>query len=229
MNTQHLKEKQKSFDDQISALKDKNGKSTPILDGIIDIEKYSNSKKKIMWVLKEVNSPNDTDKWDLRDAIKSLKTDFGIKAGWRKTFEPIVYATYGILNNCKWEEIPDVPDDPNIVDILHNIAYINVKKIPGGSVANNSELQEAYSENKIALAQIEAFNPDIVIFGNTIDFLKEDLDVDIKQEGYNRFAIKNNRLYINTYHPQYVSRKGNDFGKEYFNNILQIVNNYRIL
>lgn len=80
-----------------------------IRDGIVDPKKYAKAKLRILWVLKDPNSPDATEDWDLRGAIKDdLKKEKGMGKDWRKTFNPIVYATYGILENEKWVDIPNI-------------------------------------------------------------------------------------------------------------------------
>ncbi|WP_396601487.1 hypothetical protein [Algibacter sp. R77976] len=189
---------------QISNLKNNFNQSTPIIDGIVDLIEYDKASIKIMWILKEVNSENDTDEWDLRDAIKNLKTEKGIKKGWASTFNPIVYTTFGILHNLYWEEIENTNDNPNIIDVLKKIAYVNVKKIPGKSVAIKSELEIAFKEHKSILkSQIELYNPDVIICGGTFNIIK-----DVFQNLNNKTAIhpfssyeNKNTIIIDAYHP----------------------------
>lgn len=64
-----------------------------------------------------------------------------------------------------------------MISILDNIAFINLKKLPGGSKSIVSEITEHYNKNKyeIILEQIKIFNPDVIIGGNTISLIIEDL------------------------------------------------------
>src|SRR5687768_12307014 len=148
----------------------------PICDGIVDPVTYSSSDKKILWILKEVNSPEDDGGWDMREAIRNLKTESGLKKGWDKTFSSIVYVSYGIIYKKNWSEIPYLYDDPSIIDVLNKIAYINVKKVPGGSRTSPTELQLAYVVNRELLwDQIRVINPDIIIFGGTFYLFEIDI------------------------------------------------------
>ncbi len=171
----------------------KENNNTAIIDGIVDVDKYLKSPKKILWILKEVNSSNDPGDWSLTDTISNLKTKTGISKRWAHTFNPIVYTTYGILKNKLWDDIEYTYDNPNIIDCLKSIAYINIKKISGNSVANNNKLLEHYHKYKeIVLDQINYINPDIMIFGNTFWIMKEDL-------GLNKYELNTEKAHIHIY------------------------------
>jgi len=195
----------KELDDKISNLKDIENRSTPILDGIVDINKYVTQDYKIMWILKEVNSVDDNDEWDLRDLITKLKQEYGILNGWAGTFNPIVYSTYGIVNNKFWNEIPNTDADPEIIDVLKQIAYVNIKKIPGGAVVNHTNLLNSYNIQKdILKSQIDLFEPNIIICGGTFSYIKNDLILN-EFEQIDHFPrniyYSRDKLIIDTYHP----------------------------
>ncbi|PKH50720.1 hypothetical protein CXF68_08455 [Tenacibaculum sp. Bg11-29] len=181
-----------------------------VYDGIVDTEEYYSNSPKILWILKEVNCPGDSN-WDMRDALANNiknKNGKGIKSGWANTFNPIVYATYGILNNISWENMESVYSDQSIIDVLRKVAYINVKKEPGGSSSNPSEIKSYYNKNKAAShEQIKLINPDIIIFGNTLNFFDEDF-FDLfekleKKENDSSLEVYEGEKHIllNTYHP----------------------------
>lgn len=199
----------KELEKRISLITDPNGIHTPIQDGVINLDKYFNSKIRIMWVMKDANSSDDSD-WDQRHAISDLKEDYGIKKDWEKTFQHIVYTTFGILNNKRWDEIPFIKDNVDIVEILKSIAYINIKKIPGGSTVTDSTLQMYYNKDKeILIEQLNKLEPEIIIFGNTLKYFKSDLNLDkINKLNIIEYSIHNDKLYINGNHPNYISRGG---------------------
>lgn len=117
----------KNFNDEIENI-GKLSNLAPIFDGIVNEQKYKNSDIKLMWILKDANSTGEDESYDLREAINTLKRDYGVRKDWEKTFNNIIYVTNGILNDAEWEDIPYPKDEPNTVDILQNIAYINIKK-----------------------------------------------------------------------------------------------------
>ena len=176
-----------------------------IYDGIVNIDEYLASEIKIMWILKEVHSVGDNGKWDLRDALNSLKneTQTAMKYEWTGTFNPIVYITYGILNEKYWEEIPNTWDDPEIIDILNKIAFVNLKKVSGNSVANHNELFEYHNKyHHIIKMQIEAFCPDVIICGNTLEIF-DFFGTDYKENKEDNmiYYYSDKHIIIDAYHP----------------------------
>jgi len=188
-----------------------------VTDGVVDLDSYNQSKYQILWILKEVNEIGEGDDnsafgdWDIRPVLKELKEGNKVKKGWANTFNPIVLATFGILNYMDWNDMDYINDDPSMIDVIKQIAYINIKKQPGRSVVNNAELNEFFERDKsVIFHQIDKFNPDIIIFGGTLNHLKEGLELKeenaVKLNGLN-FYIQNDKIYIQAYHPGFRGRK----------------------
>lgn len=201
-----------------------------VYDGIVNLENYLASPIKILWILKEVNS-SDSD-WDLRDALSDLKNENrgGLKTGWANTFTPIVYTTYGILENVSWSNMGNYYENQEMIDVLKNIAYINIKKVPGTSVSNWQEIRDYYIENKQAIHnQIKLINPDVIIFGNTLEFFDEDFyelfdKFEENKENNSLHIYSNeNNLLLYAYHPN--NRKISQ--KEYCDLIIDSVSNWK--
>jgi hypothetical protein len=204
----NLEKSQKEIDKKIYVI-DENS----FLDGIIDIEKYVNSSIKIMWILKEPNSDEKDANW--REYIQEINDGSGNLGGFAKTFTKIIYTTYGILNRKTWSEIEWISDNPKIVEAIEQIAFINIKKTPGGSVSYDNELTENYSDFKdIVIEQIELYSPNVIIGGNTIQFIKQDLEIlypDLKYKYFIEssnlgisFSEINNLIVFDAYHPGYA-------------------------
>lgn len=219
---------QKKLDHKIYAI-DENA----FVDGIINFEKYSTNPVKILWILKEPSSSESGLIW--RDEIKKLNNESGNLGAYSKTFSNIVYVTNGLLKRKKWSDVNWIKDEPKIVDVLEEIAFINIKKSPGGSVSNYNDLAEYYEKYKeITLEQIKAFKPNIIIGGNTIKFLINDLKIiypSLKSEKYIdttdlgiHSSIKDNLIVFDAWHPQYPSRERKN--ENYFTDI---VSNYILL
>lgn len=175
-----------------------------VIDGIIDSEKYFNAKYRILWILKEANSQSDT--WSYLEKFKDKEWLYRCGKSV-PTLKKIIYITYGILRNCNWCEIPDAKNEKSF-EPLQEIALINIKKIPGDGSAEDNEIQQAYYENKELLKlQIETYNPNVIIFGNTLQyFYKTDFDKlesteKQKTEFGNAFYNTGDKLYIHTWHP----------------------------
>lgn len=208
MNYTEIQKQQEIIIKEIESLKGDN--CAPIPDGIIDVEKYVKSDLKILWINKEVNSENDNDDWSLIDVIADMKTRFITKDGWSKTFSPLTYVVYGILNNLIWDDIPNTNDKPEISEVLQNIAYINLKKLPGKELAVHSELKKYLSQNDIVKKQIKLFAPDVIICGGTFDLadgILEDIydgnyqKMKDKTENKIKFYYDNNLMIVDAYHP----------------------------
>lgn len=177
---------------------------TAIKDGIINVDEYLGADLKIMWILKEVNSPEDED-WDMRDVLSNLKSTCGtkMKEGWANTFNPIVYTTYGILNNLCWEDIPNTNVSPEIIDIIKKIAFVNIKKVSGEAVAVNSKLIDFHNQfGHILKKQIESFSPDVIICGNTLDII-DDFGNEYQLVKDNRidFYMSEQHIIVDAFHP----------------------------
>lgn len=213
----------KNFNKEIEELA-KQFNKPPIFDGIVNEEEYQNSNVKIMWVLKDANSTGENESYDLRDAINGLRSEYGIRKDWEKTFSNIIYVTEGILNKTKWDDIPFPKDKPKIVDVLKQIAYVNIKKVGGGSQSVKSELQEHFEKSKqLLINQINVFNPDVVIFGNTYQFFEKELGLNqMNIFGTCHATAKKNRIYIDAYHPNVRMN-----GKDYFEDIIKAYNAFK--
>ena len=185
----------------------------PITDGLIDPERYFNAKYKILWILKEPVDEIDEDGtpygggWSLMEALRPKKTLWEFTGG-RRTFRPMIYTTYGILNDfCLYDEMEYVEKDPSILDAFKSIGYINVKKLPGMKMSSNDVIARAYQQYKEILhRQIADYSPDIIIGGSTLQHFFQDLGITpskMRHEGNVRFAIQNGKVFIDAYHPCY--------------------------
>lgn len=199
----------------------------PLTDGIINILKYEKSKYKILWVLKEpyydelVNGKPTGGGWDLKKAYNDKNNS--IKDFHRKTFDRMIFVSYGILNRfCTWNETVSKINEPEIIEAFKSTAYINVKKMQGYNTSTNKEIEAAYITDKsILLKQLNYYDPDIIIFGSTFYLFMEDLKIkasELNNSGKFQYAIKNNKAYIDAYHPAYWC-----YSKEkYYEDILPI-------
>ena len=188
------------------------GKSSPITDGIVDIELYSKAHLKILWILKE---PYDTEEdgvpagggWSLtQDVIGRWDFHLRIKRT-QSTWHPIIYISYGLLNGfMPFEAMDKIANNPEMVKILRNIAAINVKKLPGLTrTPDFSAISDAYTKHKdILLQQLSVYNPDVIIGASTMPLFYNDLDIDrskIQKAGCINYIVKNKKIYIDAYHP----------------------------
>lgn len=232
--TNELKNKVDAIDNLVrEKIISENENLYPITDGVIDVEKYTNAKYKILWILKEPyddfdeNGEPEEGGWDLKEVISGKQTisSFG-KA--RKTFKNITYATWGILNDfCAWGDMPDLDENPEMLESLKSIGYINVKKLPGKTSSYDGTIKAAYdSDKEVLLKQIQDYNPDIIIGGYTLHHFFADLGIsanDMIKNNSVDYTIKGNSLFIHAYHPAQREGSTGVSEEEYCNDIVQTV------
>lgn len=234
MTVQDLTEKIKAFDALVNSTIVSDQEDTyPILDGIIDPERFIAAKYKIIWILKEPYDDFDEEGkpfgggWDIKAVIKS-KNFIHEYTGGKPTFKPMVYASWGILNDfCLWDDMDNVEKDPSMLNALKSVAYINVKKLPGHKSTHYSVCNEAYSSYKdLLLRQIELINADIVIGGSTLHHFFNDFElstVERHRQGSVNYYLKDNKIYIQAYHPAQRTSTTGVSQEQYCNDIILAV------
>ena len=119
----------------------------------------------------------------------------------------MIYSMYGLFNNQKWEDMDWISDDKSMTDVLKQIAYINISKMPASTTTNDNSLWDKYNLWKEILAkQMAIYEPKIIIFGNTFRYFKDDLvgaDTNPSRsiEGIVDIYEKGGIKYLDTYHP----------------------------
>ncbi len=206
-------------------------------DGIVNLNEYLNADFKIMWVLKEANSPDDKE-WSMIGALNDgyLKIENGIRNGWGRTFNPIVYTTVGIFSNKNWGKINWVKDEPDLIDILKKIAFINVKKVPGNSVCDNEQMKSFFQQNKAILKrQIKLSEPDVIICGNTFWLIQNELEIEdftpvknFSTEFPINYFYSPKRLVIDAYHPNNRSVSQEDYCDSIIEAVINWNRNFRV-
>lgn len=146
-----------------------------IADGIVDEESYLASYPKLMFVLKEVNkhdkgeqNPKD---FDLRDFLR--------KGARPQTWNNVARWVKGIRNlseDIEWRLVNEMSEQDRC-ELLKSICAINLKKSPGGYVADKNLLSKVAVEDKDYLnQQFSLYNPDLVICcGSTVSYLFDNL------------------------------------------------------
>lgn len=204
----------------------------PLPDGVFNIEGYCQSSPRIMWILKQ---PYDDFKedgkpsgggWDVYGAFENSD------AYTNKTWKPIVYSLVGIREHKLWKNIPDICDDKSMLEVLKDIAYINVDKMPGLKTTPDAKQAEAYEHWKsIIEEQIHLYDPQVICFANTFWLFKKDWNIDEHTEhesislGSDKHMLVyriDGRLCLDTYHPaQRIISQEN-----YVDAIIKVVNSH---
>lgn len=150
-STTSIKEKEREL---FSVWKSEQQYSSFISDGVFDEECYNRQDIKLLFVLKEANWENRTE-----DLCKYLLSEES--STYWKTWNNIARWTKAILDGG------DYPEHVSRADKtfwLKKTAFLNLKKIGGGSKAKDKEIQEyAVRDKKYLLQQIELYQPDIII------------------------------------------------------------------
>lgn len=225
------------------------------LDGILNVDKFfditnpKTSPLKLLWILKERGYP--LNKPDQEFILKDYMNHLAQNKKWSRTFSKLCYVTEGILewqyhNDLEYLDFNNLPklqviednqevcyyrNENELIFPLDYIAFLNVKKL--GSHNNRSNPKDIDSEYKkteireIIKEQVDYIKPDIIISGNRVASLSEDLAgcpfSNFSQNGISKYYFNNNqkRLHIFTYHPAFIMPR-----IEYCNSIFEIIKQY---
>lgn len=140
-----------------------------IEDGIIDIERWGRSKKKILILLKEAYGEEKS--WSLVKTIRDVWKGPKYKIWWT-----ISYWLYAIQKSHS-NEVPLFPQSEaeyhECVEFLLSSAVVNIKKSSGKSHSNYDDLRKYAEKDRVYLReQIKLINPDIIICGYTKELLE---------------------------------------------------------
>lgn len=217
---------EQQIDNQLKRFENAIGEEIFVRDGIVNVAEYLKAPIKVLWILKEANSPkNELD--DMRPCLATLydsDTD-KIHSDWVKTWRPIARCVYGIFENKNFATIENVEENESgILKHIKKIAHINVKKCAGGASAVSKEIQNFYIKHKSLLhEQIEIINPDIMIFGGTFGYFADYFENKEKvQESIPVYKFKN-KLLIDIYHPNNRTMKQ----EIYCDSIINAVKNWK--
>lgn len=213
---------------------DKDAEFNAIEDGVVNWEAYINTSPKILWLLKEAydNDNEGEGGWSLaglfnidEDCYKFLKTTSS-----KKTWYPIIYTSYGILNNfMSYDDMDFIEDNIKMISCLKKIAFLNINKFAGKSKSNDSVLGKIFLENQdILKKQIALLNPDIIIGGNTLKFYNKMLGLsNIPYQTLDsgpKYYFKDDKLFIDAYHPGRIGiNRYRHVNEDYIEDIISIV------
>lgn len=188
----------------------------PIYDGVYDVEAYKKSSPRIMWILKEAwekhEEGEDCGGWALYDPIGKVGETWSKETkSWR--FMNLV--GYGIVNDKDWTylEKHDRMDGVTMTNVLKDTCCINISKIPGGTSSDDSRIAKYYTIWKdVLFEQMRMYDPEVIIFGGTFKFFKEDLHSNCpleqigvaEHEGWRYgtlYKMSGGTYLIDTYHP----------------------------
>ena len=208
----------------------------PIMDGALDLEEYFKSNLKIMWLMKE-GYGDDFSYPDLFMKEFSKFTKDLVFGGPKNTWQPIVYVTYGILNNyMKFETMDNLKilkDEEIIKQTLNKIVFVNIQKSPSVT-GSNTDMRNIHNSNnnllrnKLLWEQINLLNPKIIICGNTFSVIKNDLgnpnqhQFNSKEEFVHHYII-GDRIYVDPNHPEITQARHQMDKGRYIDDIVRTV------
>jgi len=203
-----------------------------ILDGVYDkfLDKYIETKPHILWILKEAPESNGVYGWHVGDICENneaLKNKSG-------TLRQICLISYAILHGCNYEEACKA-SDKDLVDARQRVAQINISKIKTTTGKYSAvDLTPEYDVWKGVLdAQLKAYQPEIIICGNTLQYFPDD-NTYLRRTKSNKKILESispndnkkfcyyseeDKLLINIHHPSDFKVKW----KECVNEIVNIV------
>jgi hypothetical protein len=225
MTVEQLKQEESLMDTYVMRFyPKKNKKKKPVTDGVTKVEKYLSSNYKICWVLKEPYHRKNGygGGFDHRKLfIDCLEKGIPLANTWRL----VSLVSYSILHDFdSLEKIKEMGRKKYMQSLLH-ISFINTSKMPSvtGTYMTPKALRETYELwRPILYWQLLKYNPDIIIYGGTIKYFWDDLELD-KGKEYNSenkyFGIKDNKIHIRVNHPA----RPLTTDEKYFNGIINSV------
>ena len=179
----------------------------PIVDGIIEPDKYWNCDKKLLFVLKEPYDSLDENNipcgggYGLGGAIqKDYMAAYKIR-----TNHNIINFSYAFLNGL--DHVERKISEKNVQETVDSIAIINLSKMPNHTSTKDYKLWKYYEIwREVLLEQIKYINPDYIFFGHTLRYFAKDL---LNEEDQKNIYSPNihifkygNQIYINEIHPE---------------------------
>ena len=160
--------------------------------GVVDEKYYQSANPKIIFVLREANS--DVGGWSIPDLLNKNITDYFTKntplqADVMYTWRLAGVWAYSILNGFNSYDV--LKQDKFVAEGLRAIAMTNIKKTPGNSAANYSQIRQcAFTDKDMLKQELQILNPDLIICGGT--YLDLQICLDFKKM---ELATIDNKLY----------------------------------
>ncbi len=190
-------------------------------DGIVNINEYTSAetKKKILWVLKEANWDNKSDV-NMIDFFQNVT----VYPKWKRTYKLIIQVSWSILNGyVPYKDIPKLSIIKNVID---KIAMININKVGGYNKSYWKSISESYLKNKdILLNQVDAINPDLIINCSGVYNFYNDIIIEKYEKENGSFFTcgkTKNGIIINSYHTNQRKIKH----KNFYDSIIVYCNKY---
>ena len=185
-------------------------------DGVAFPDAYLATKPRIAWVLKNAYDESDADGAPVSDGmdIRDWFCDGALAAAGKKQ----LFIKMALVSHCVQRGVPyradGARDKAAVMRALQGIALVDLSKLPGGkSITDRALKAEAAHFAEVVAAQVALYQPDVLIFGNTLHLchgLFPDVDYAHPARVYEaggdcvlRAFCGTRRLYLEAYHPSY--------------------------
>ena len=230
MNAEEIRKAQEEINLEIierSKSPDYNFDGCYILDGIADIEWYVNSKPRIAWILKEAWG-NDEEGWNLSSQVIAKQNSSTISS--TPSFKRVAYVSRGIHTDTEWDDLPWISEDEEVASSIKKIAWLNISKIAGNTTSPDSRIASAFEVwNDVLKKQLNAFDPQIIILGNTYQWVEKLLEIerpkgeaDLKENSAWAYLNPHNKLIIWAFHPSKIMKD-----QKYIDDIINVIRKAR--
>lgn len=196
-----------------------------LYDGVAYPEKYAACSPRIMWILKESYETHDCYGWHVGEIYHPLSQTRKQGTIWQ-----VSRVSYGLLHNSDYAAVCKASDD-ELDEARRHIAWINLSKI-AAKKTSPQDLTPQYTIWKDVLQeQLEAYQPQVIIGGNTLKYFKDNTYIDFQAEGGEKKVLGigthhyhcfPDRLFINACHPGKPMLNG----KEYYTKICNAYNDW---
>lgn len=202
MSAKQLEHGQKAIEDKIYRITTDLGLAdhtvNAITDGVADFQAYLNSSPRVAWILKEPYDDTSVSGKSCGGGWSIPRDCFNKSTGWKvHTWQRVIYVMYGLKNHLKYAEMDYVRNKPEMGDVLKEIAWLNISKMPAGTTTNSGSLKKAYENvwKPILHEQLDLYLPNVVVFGNTFEICHDLFETAVPIEQ----VVHNERCYINVF------------------------------
>ena len=187
--------------------------------GVINEPLYLGSKPKIVFILKEPNDPGPGGgNWSLPEELKGFIGQYDsnktpMPENWKKTWEAAGIWAYSILHGFGCCCFDQLKNDQFVIDGLRYIGTTNLKRIPGGGSAIDSEIKRyAKRDKEVLIKEIAIMGPDLLICGSTYDYVLESINPKPKRILLNKihekpypYSLYGKSVILDFWHPSFRS------------------------
>ena len=190
MNSHELESKQSVLHSRIGARAEEldynPARIKPIFDGVGDWDGYLKAPLKVCWILKEPYDDQDAQGnpagggWTMfKDFVREGRLAETVNAN--PALRNVACVSWALLFGAsRHTEIPKIPDKPEVAESLLRVCYLNTGKMPAATTTRRERLLKIHGEwRDIVLEQIALADPDLLIFGGTLDVWAADFGIDL--------------------------------------------------